>query len=215
LTRAAVCTIAAGLGAAFGASGAESLVIEADVHGGDLAYIRDLDVAQAGVLGFAAEMGLETPDAATAIGNHVWRNPKSPNCAVMPLTASGDAAGPVILDLGRWGHDLTNKIWSGCDLGVAICSGSVAGLKRAEATWPNSPLSNPFATWRIANGSPWQAEQIETETGLAFEDVLEWDPRGAEHIRLGNWASAKRRHLGRQLSQLAMQIVSEREGVRS
>lgn len=227
-------TIAAGLGAAFGATGAKSLVIEADIQGGDLAYIRDLNVAKAGVLGFAAEMGLETPDAETAIGSHVWFNEKSPNCAVMPLTASGDAApaqiaamwsdgrkvlarwpGPVILDLGRWGDDLTKRIWAGCDIGVAICSGSVAGLRRAEATWSNPPLSNPFATWRIVNGSPWQEEQIETETGLAFEDVLEWDRRGAEHMRIGNWASAKRRHLGRQLTQLTLQIATDRKGVRS
>ena len=226
-------TVAAGLGAAFGAAGEESLVIEADVAGGDLAYLRDLNVEEAGVLGFAAQMGTEAQDAAAVIAGHVWSNERSPRCRVMPLTAGGAGVeaqvgamwddgrkvlkrwpGPVLLDLGRWGHDLTERIWTGCDVGIVVCSGSVAGLRRAEATWMTAPLRNEFGTWRIVNGSPWSPEQIQTNTGLVFDSVLEWDRRCAEHIRLGNWAGTKRRHLARQLSVLAQDIAVEHEGVR-
>ncbi len=227
-----VTTIAAGLGAAFGAAGQQALVIEADVAGGDLAYSRDLSVDEAGVLGFAAQMGADTTDASVAVGSHVWSNQRSPNCVVMPLTAGGVGVeiqiaamwndgrqvlqrwpGPVIIDLGRWGHDLTERIWTGCDIGVVVCPGSVAGLRRAEASWGARPLTNSFATWRIVNGSPWNAEQIQANTGLVFDEVLAWDRKGAEHIRLGNWAATKRRHLARQLTLLAEQISADREGI--
>ena len=230
-------TVATGLGAAFGSTGQHAIVIEADVSGGDLAYVRPDLNAEAGVLGFAAAMGADTDErqAAAAINDHSWTPlAGSPNCAVMPLTAGGpgvelqiealwsDGAwalrrwpGPVLLDLGRWGHGLTKRIWSDCDLGVVVCSGSLAGLRRLDATWTEAPLRNSFATWRILNGSPWDANQIQADTGLTFEAELSWDRRGAEQIRLGNWKAVKRRHLARQLQDLAGRIGADREGVAS
>ena len=228
-----VTTIAAGLGAAFGADGENALVIEADVAGGDLAYLRDLNVDEGGVLSFAAHVGTDGRDAVSAINNHLWRNDRSPQCAVMPLSAGGAGVeaqikalwadgrevlqrwpGPVVIDLGRWGHDLTEQIWNGCDLGVVVCPGSIAGLRRAEGGWMSQPLRNSFATWRIVNGSPWSVDQIKSDTGLVFESVLEWDRRCAEAVRVGNWTGVRRRHLARQLSVLTQQITTDRQGVR-
>jgi len=228
-----VTTIAAGLGAAFGADGEDAMVIEADVDGGDLAYLRDLNVDDGGVLSFAAQMGADGRDAVTAIESHLWRNDRSSGSAVMPLSAGGAGVeaqiaalwadgrevlqrwpGPVVIDLGRWGHALTAEIWNGCDLGVVVCPGSVAGLRRAEATWMSPPLRNPFATWRIVNGSPWTVDQIKSDTGLMFDAVFEWDRRCAEAIRVGNWSGVRRRHLARQLSVLTEQISTDRQGVR-
>ncbi len=220
-------TVALGLAAAAAADGVASLVIEADVSGGDVAYWRMLKADEAGVLGFAAAAGADT-DLDTTIGQHVWSSPGTPGCSVMPLEAGGIGIqgqvaalwqdgrsvlerwpGLVVLDLGRFEGATCRGIWSELDAGVVLCPGSLAGLQRVDKVKDQAPLRNDFGTWTILNGSAWSLADVAADTGLRFDVVFEWDRRCAEAIRLGNWKAAKRRLLGRQLTELATDITKD------
>lgn len=177
-------------------------------------------------LGFGMETdGSENKTSLNPLERHLWRSPKS-NVALLASTEGGPALrtqiealirdggtvlsawpGYVVLDLGRWGDEVSASIWASCDVGVVIANGSLAQLRRCETLWQQSPYTNTFATWRVLNGSSWTKTEIETATGLGFDTVLDWDTKAVENYLIGDWDGSKRRHLSRQLIDLAASIV--------
>lgn len=240
-------SIACALAAALGQLEGETLLIEADTAGGDLASIRGLDAQSHGVVSFAAQSGMnfdvsvyeksaadsqEATEQAlgehrigeqvlSALEGHIWRHPDE-QVALLPTSAlqislstqlealwkDGSAdikAWPhhVVIDLGRWVDNNNHNIWNDCDIGIAVCNGALSDLQRCQQLWDRSPLSNPFATWRVVNGSPWTVHEIEAATGLSFDTILDWDNKAAQAFRQGQWKKVRRRHLSRQILELA------------
>lgn len=219
-------TVALGLGAAF-AEHRQSVVIEADMAGGDVGYWRGLEVNTHGVLDAAASVSAATTveEKADAMLSHAWTHPEAQLCSVLALGANGAVtenvlstlwssgrdvfAGsltPFVFDFGRWGAKLTENMWAGVDAAVVVTQGSLGELKRLVAGANAAPIRNGVPTWIVVNGSPWEQADIARTTAVEVATVLNWDAKAAEAIRLGNWKKARRSLLGRQLREQASAI---------
>ena len=228
-----VTTVATGLATALGETFGNSVIVEADPSGGDLAAWRGLSLDDGGVLRFASEVGSSRDfdgegELADRVESSVVRVGSGPGCAVMALGVGGSALsgqveamwegrsellewpGVVVVDLGRWGSRLCSDMWSSMSMGVVVAAGDVAGLRRARLGVDVAPMLNAFPTVRIVNGSAWDLDEINRSSGIDFDMALSWEVRTAERIRLGDWKAARRRHLGRQFLDMARAMVEAR-----
>lgn len=223
-----VTTVAAGVAAGIAHVEGRSLLIEADATGGDLGALRDLPLAgdgARGVLGFAAAAGaagLRAEDGTDPelVDTHTWTNEFGGS--LMPLGVGGPGlvgqvetmwrdgrddlarwGGAVVVDFGRWSENLV-RFWRGLDAAIVVCRGDLAGLERARLVAGSAPVTNPWPTALVVNGSAWSQDHIVASTGLDIATVLAWDSRCAEAVRADRWSrQVARRSLGQQFIGLA------------
>jgi len=90
-----VTTVATGLATAFGQTVGNSVVVEADPTGGDLAAWRGLRLDDAGVLKFASQVGaardreVAAEEQANLVESNVMRAAALPRCSVATVCGAG------------------------------------------------------------------------------------------------------------------------------
>jgi hypothetical protein len=199
-----VTTTAAALAAAAVASGVDSVLVELDPSGGDVAMLSDR-VGEAALVSLAEALRHDTPGAGTVRDHATWAAPGVP--AVLAPAGAIEASGVIgslgdrwlpalreaavtVVDAGRWEpRSPTARRIAGADVVGVVCRATAPGVEhtRRLVDAMRGVARCPLALL-VVGARPYPGEEIAAVLDVALAGVLAWDPRGVT----GMWARGDR-----------------------